>query len=189
VKFCKKCNAETERYVNGRCSHCNKVYLSANYKANKVKCGNSSAAWAKANPERRKASHAAWRLLNKAKCNADSSAYCAANKEKRAATNARWRKKHPEATRVYAQNRSARQRANGGKLSTGLSAKLFKLQRGLCPCCGKTLGADFHLDHIIPIKLGGMNIDSNIQLLRKRCNIQKSAKHPIEFMQSRGFLL
>ena len=37
--------------------------------------------------------------------------------------------------------------------------------------------------------LGGLNADSNMQLLRAECNLQKSAKHPVDFMQSRGFLL
>ena len=112
-----------------------------------------------------------------------------ANHEKMRATTKAWRKANPEATRVNNQNRRCRKRANGGKLSKGLSAKLFKLQRGLCPCCQQPLGADFHLDHIMPLSLGGMNIDSNIQLLRQSCNQQKSAKHPVEFMQSRGFLI
>jgi 5-methylcytosine-specific restriction endonuclease McrA len=45
------------------------------------------------------------------------------------------------------------------------------------------------MDHIIPLALGGTNTDDNIQLLRAKCNKQKGAKHPIDFMQQRGFLL
>jgi 5-methylcytosine-specific restriction endonuclease McrA len=51
------------------------------------------------------------------------------------------------------------------------------------------LGDNYHLDHIVPLAIGGTNTDDNIQLLRQKCNQQKSAKHPIDFMQSRGFLL
>jgi len=36
---------------------------------------------------------------------------------------------------------------------------------------------------------GGSNTDDNMQLLRKLCNLQKHAKHPVDFMQERGFLL
>jgi 5-methylcytosine-specific restriction endonuclease McrA len=115
--------------------------------------------------------------------------YDLAMKERRRQASVRYGKEHPEYNRLCAHNRRARLALTGGKLSKGLSAKLFKLQRGLCPCCQQPLGEDFHLDHIMPLALGGMNIDSNIQLLRKRCNHQKSAKHPIEFMQLRGFLL
>jgi 5-methylcytosine-specific restriction endonuclease McrA len=100
-----------------------------------------------------------------------------------------WQRAHLELWRTHKQNRNAKKRGNGGTLSRGLSEKLFKLQGGKCACCALPLGKNFHLDHIMPIALGGPNIDSNIQLLRPRCNIQKKAKHPVDFMQSRGFLL
>jgi 5-methylcytosine-specific restriction endonuclease McrA len=74
-------------------------------------------------------------------------------------------------------------------LSKDISQKLFKIQNGLCACCRKPLGDNFHLDHIMPMALGGSNTDDNIQLLRSRCNQQKHAKHPVDFMQERGFLL
>ena len=86
-------------------------------------------------------------------------------------------------------NRRARMLEVGGKLSSGLSGRLFKLQRGKCACCKLPLGDDYHLDHIIPIDLGGANEDWNIQLLRAKCNCQKHNTHPIDFMQSKGFLL
>lgn len=73
--------------------------------------------------------------------------------------------------------------------SKGLAERLFRLQRGKCACCKKPLGSDYHLDHIMPLALGGVNEDSNIQLLRAKCNMQKHTVHPVEFMQQRGFLL
>jgi 5-methylcytosine-specific restriction endonuclease McrA len=100
-----------------------------------------------------------------------------------------WAKANPEVNRIKAQNRRALKRVNGGKLSKGLAEKLFKLQKGKCPCCHQPLGENYHLDHIVPLALGGSNTDDNIQLLRSSCNNQKSAKHPIDFMQQRGFLL
>ena len=86
-------------------------------------------------------------------------------------------------------NRRARVRETGGKLSSDLADKLFKLQKGKCPCCAQPLGDDYHLDHKMPIALGGSNTDGNMQLLRAVCNLQKAKKHPIDFMQIRGFLL
>lgn len=100
----------------------------------------------------------------------------------------KWFSENPEARRIYNRNRRAINRATG-KLSTSLAAKLFKLQRGKCACCGEPLGADYHLDHIMPLALGGSNTDDNAQLLRARCNLQKNAMHPVEFMRQRGFLL
>ena len=34
----------------------------------------------------------------------------------------------------------------------------------------------------MPLALGGLNEDSNMQLLTARCNLQKSAAHPDEYM-------
>jgi len=144
TKFCKKCNAETERKPSGACRPCHNLSVAKYYAANRERVKAKNDAWHAANPEKR---------------------------------------------RIQQQNRESRKRANGGKLSPDLASKLFILQKGKCPCCNKPLGDDFHLDHIIQIKLGGSNTDDNIQLLRQRCNQQKQAKHPVEFMQSRGFLL
>lgn len=100
-----------------------------------------------------------------------------------------WRAKNPEAAIINSNNYRARKRQNGGTLTRGIRKKLFKLQKGKCVCCGEPLGDDFHLDHRMPVALGGPNTDDNMQLLRKVCNLQKQAQHPTDFMQSRGFLL
>lgn len=142
--------------------------------ANREKAKANSAAWRAANPDRAKQSVAAWRDKNPEKVKALVSA---------------WRKENPEARKTHHQNRRARKKQSVGKLSKGIVAKLFHLQQGKCVCCGQLLGDDYHVDHIIPLSLGGENSDENIQLLRARCNLQKKAKHPAEFMRERGFLL
>ena len=129
---------------------------------------------AKRNQEARRAYLAKWR---------------AENREYRQTTTSKWFADNPVAKLIYAQNRRARKLDAGGKLSKDLAKRLFKLQRGKCACCGKPLGDNYHLDHIMPLALGGTNEDSNIQLLRAECNMQKHAKHPVDFMQERGFLL
>lgn len=108
--------------------------------------------------------------------------------EKHKESDRKYRENNPEKVRLKCANRRARKRA-GGKLSKGIVERLLKLQRGKCVCCGRNLGNDYHIDHIIPLALGGSNTDDNIQLLRAECNIQKSAKHPVDFMQQRGFLI
>lgn len=99
-----------------------------------------------------------------------------------------WFAKNPEKRVIYQQNRDAKKNKSG-KLSPDLISKLFKLQRGKCPCCKQSLGDDYHLDHKMPLALGGSNTDDNMQLLTATCNMQKHKKHPVDFMQSRGFLL
>jgi len=199
VRLCKKCQLVTPCTDRGVCKPCDNA---------------RAAAWRAANPERKKAVDAAWRAENREKTKRDQSknentkryrsewakrnpekvkakyaAWKEKNPERAKANLERWRKNHPETKRVYNQNRLSRKSANGGVLSTDLPKKLFKLQKGKCPCCGAPLGDDYHLDHIVPLALGGANTDDNIQLLTATCNQQKHAKHPVDFMQSRGFLL
>jgi len=131
----------------------------------------------------------AYQAANASKIRARCAAYRAENPEKRRATWIAWARVNPEALRVNGQNRRSRKRNAGGRLSHNLAEKLFSLQKGKCPCCKQPLGDDYHLDHIHPLALGGSNTDDNIQLLRAICNLQKHAKHPIDFMQARGFLL
>lgn len=187
MKFCKRCNTETERQKSGKCKPCVRAY---------------TVAWRAANPERHKSHKAAWYVANANKIKARTASRLAANPVKRKAYDAAWRKANPKKSRAYSaawakanpescriKGHNRRALEAGGKLSQGLAAKLLKLQRGLCPCCKQPLGEDYHRDHIMPLALGGANEDWNIQLLRATCNNQKRAKHPIDFMQSRGFLL
>lgn len=76
-----------------------------------------------------------------------------------------------------------------GRLPRGTIKKLYDLQRGKCPICKAQIADKFHADHIIPISKGGRHEPLNIQLLCPTCNVRKSAKHPVDFMQERGFLL
>ena len=170
----------------------------------KVRYKKNAQAWQKANPEkvkeirrkfesenveRMKIVRKAWRLANKEKVKATQAKTRAKNLEKCKQAQKRWMAEHPERNRIYTQNRNARKKANGGQLSHGLVEKLFKLQNGKCPCCKQPLGDDFELDHRMPLALGGAHEDSNMQLLRAACNQSKHMKHPVDFMQSRGFLL
>lgn len=123
--------------------------------------------------------------LEKARC----ANYYANNIDRIRANTARWRAENPSAVRAIHHNRRARKIANGGKLSPDIGERLYKLQRGKCACCKQPLGDKYHLDHIMPLALGGVNTDDNVQLLRASCNSQKHAKHPVDFMQERGFLL
>ena len=169
------------------CKPCLKIVGDAWRAANPDKVKARSAAYHVENREKIKARKAAWHAANKEKLTAKHADYRAANREQIKTSNAAYQAANPEARRIYSHNRRARE--SGGRLSKGLAEKLFKAQKGKCACCGLPLGDDYHLDHIMPLALGGTNTDDNIQLLRQQCNNQKSSKHPIAFMQSRGFLL
>lgn len=110
-----------------------------------------------------------------------------ANRERLIANRVAWARQNPEKARIVVQNRRARK--SGGKLSAGLAQKLLRLQRGKCACCGKRLGSNYHMDHIVPLALGGEHADRNIQLLTATCNMRKNAKAPEQYMRELGFLL
>lgn len=147
-------------------------------------------AWGKKNKEKLAEKAKEWRAANKEWCYEYRKKWAAENPEKVRQSVYKWRKSNPEICGTLMQNRRARERAIDGVLSVDLVKRLFKLQRGKCACgCKQPLGSDFHRDHIMPLALGGTNEDSNIQLLTAKCNLQKSAKHPVDFMQQRGFLI
>ncbi|MCK8788014.1 HNH endonuclease, partial [Roseomonas sp. NAR14] len=45
-----------------------------------------------------------------------------------------------------------------------------------------------HVDHYVPLALGGSNDRSNLRLLHAACNLSKGARHPIEHGRSLGLL-
>lgn len=158
--------------------------------------------WRKANPEKtavRKAKYqannrdkikqygVAYHVANAEKIRARVTTWQKANPEKAKANSVKWKAAHPESLRLNGHTRRARE--FGGRLSKGLAHKLYVLQSGKCACCYGHLREIYDLDHIMPLALGGLNEDRNIQLLHPECNGKKHAKHPIDFMQSLGFLL
>lgn len=184
-KFCNGCSSRKhvdEFYKSkskrdgyeSRCKKCSQDAGRQKYLKNKEEVNSRSIARQKANPEKHRDSVRQWRDRNQD---------LVRERDKL------WRQMNPEKVRLKAHRRRAQKKNVGGKISVGLAQKLLLLQRGKCACCGLPLGDDFHMDHIMPMALGGPNTDDNIQLLRQRCNSQKSSKHPVDFMQQRGRLL
>lgn len=181
MKLCKNCGS-SERYLSGNCKPCSKK-ASSKFRAK--------------NLEQQKLYDYKLRTTNPKEYRKKRNEQVA---RRRDANPEEFRKKDrdlylkyhaesPERYRLRSQNRRAKKRENGGELSKGIIDKLYNLQLGKCPCCNLPLGDDYHMDHIMPVFLGGSNEDWNIQLLRSTCNLQKHTKHPIDFMQSKGFLL
>lgn len=172
---------------------------------NRDKCKAATAKWNAANPGRAKVTTAKWTAANPGRAKANSDRWHADNPDKvkisaakhyakntlaLRASNTKWKAVNSGAVLIHNHNHRARKRENGGTLSTGLASTLFTLQGGKCACgCKQPLVDGYHLDHIMPISLGGTNTDYNIQLLRAKCNLKKSATDPITFMRQKGFLL
>lgn len=188
--ICKPCDRQSTRdwakNNPDRLRETKKKYFASNYEAIRI----AKAIWASNNRDKTRAYMANWRKANPDKDRKTRMEWNKANPEKRRKSVAKWSAANQEARRINYQNYRARKLDAGGRLSPGLSDKLFKLQRGKCACgCKQPLGADYHRDHIMPLALGGTNTDDNMQLLRAVCNLKKWSKHPIDFMQQRGFLL
>jgi 5-methylcytosine-specific restriction endonuclease McrA len=213
MKPCVKCGA-VDRYSDGACRPCKKARNAAYFKKHQAEIYQSHRQWAEKNKDKANAYSAKWAAANPEKVKAYSKSYYAKNrntlleKQKTSATRklyaSAWRKNNREKCTQYTKlwqqkNRpkmvekwrrhKAKRRAISGTPSPRIIERLMQYQRGLCACCGEKLANNFHLDHILPIALGGTSEDFNLQLLCAECNIKKGAKHPVEYMQSIGKLL
>jgi 5-methylcytosine-specific restriction endonuclease McrA len=123
---------------------------------------------------------------------ASSRAYRTAHLEESRARARQWQKSNPEQTLANIHNRRALKRAAPGRHTAADVAMLYSTQRGLCAGCTaalvKTGKGKMHVDHVMPIKLGGGNGPENLQLLCPPCNLSKNAQHPDDWARSRGRL-
>lgn len=115
----------------------------------------------------------------------------AAYREKYAEKISKWWKDNRDLGRVYHCRRTKRIKNNTDKNHfTKDDVKIiYKIQKGKCVYCGVDLKDKYHLDHIMPLFLGGSNSKENVQLTCKTCNLRKGHKHPIDWAQQNGRLL
>lgn len=102
-----------------------------------------------------------------------------------------WRAKNPD--KVVAQNnrrRAAKLKVGGSYDSEDIST-ILRRQKYKCAECGVSVKKrkDRHVDHIMPLSLGGKNEASNLQVLCVSCNCSKGAKHPIDWAKQNGRLV
>lgn len=103
-----------------------------------------------------------------------------------------WRKQYRR--EYYARNKARflasshrrrdRVRESPGHFTAADVERIKGQQKNRCGACRKPL-KKYHIDHHIPLARGGTNEARNIQLLCPSCNHSKSARDPIEFMQSK----
>lgn len=219
MKICSKCKAEKpvdefykdSRRKDGLQSQCKSCFADASaiYRANnKEKISERKSASYLLNRERVLSRVCAYKAANTNKVSACAANHYAANKEKYAARSAEYRlknslklaeydaaryKANPEKYAAYRRTRRARVRKAEGKHTAADIRSIFDNQRGLCANCKATLiksGAKkYHVDHIMPLALGGSNWASNLQCLCPACNLSKGAKHPVEWAKKQGKLL
>ena len=86
-------------------------------------------------------------------------------------------------------DRRALKKSAGSRLPRETIPRLLEQQRGFCAGCSCNIRLRFHVDHIMPLARGGRHDPSNLQLLCPPCNLQKHAKDPLAWRQSKGFLI
>lgn len=113
----------------------------------------------------------------------------AENKSAHADKNRRHRKSNPEYFAAAARNRRALKRNAAGSHTQDDIKQLLGAQKHKCAYCGACCKKTYHVDHVVPLTLGGSNDRSNLQILCVSCNLKKSNKDPIKFAAQIGLLL
>jgi len=208
MKICFTCGCE---YSTSVCKPCKKAYLADYYKKNKARlvanmkvyrAENSAELNARAleyhyaNRQERISKMREYSVQNRDHLKDKAAEYYKVNSEKIKLRVAKYKRDNPDKVAEFRKNetpnpeckrrnkhiRRAREFGNNDIPSKNIEQLLYTLQKGLCACCGKSLDAGYHVDHIIPLALGGRNIDGNLQLLTPKCNLRKGAKHPLDVM-------
>lgn len=200
MKICKKCKIEkqkTEFYkskitkdgLRGSCKACAALYLEANRDA----IATTRAAYRAANREAISARDAEYKKANRETIAVWMAGYQKSNREKIAARKAEHYAANTEKFIAYSRNRRARVRSAEGSHNSADVRAIFEKQQGLCANCETKLFKSgkqkFHVDHIMPLALGGSNWPANLQCLCPACNLSKCAKHPDDWAKEQGRLL
>ncbi len=82
--------------------------------------------------------------------------------------------------RVRRELRKALIKKNGGTHTKKDIDEIRARQGDACIYCGSKLGGKGHVDHILPLSLGGSNMKENLQLTCGLCNVIKGSSHPDE---------
>ena len=99
----------------------------------------------------------------------------------RAYTN-RWRSTHPENVKAWLHRRKRRA---VGSFYAHEARLIYVAQDGLCYYCAARIamqGTGSHVDHLVPLVRGGLNVAANIVWSCKDCNLKKHDRTAAEFM-------
>lgn len=165
-----------------------KAQTRRNYERHKAAILTGNLKWAKANPAKRAAILRRSYHATKKKREAYRKSYYLKTKAHKMALQRQRRRNSPDAVAAANARRRARKRNAAGCYTADDIQAIGELQKWKCVACRLNIKTRYHIDHVIPLSKGGSNLPDNIQLLCPKCNCEKQARDPIEFMQSKGFL-
>lgn len=63
-------------------------------------------------------------------------------------------------------------------LSPSVRRRVIERDESICGLCGEPVGPDekLHIDHIVPVVLGGTDDEDNLQVAHASCNLSKGAR-------------
>lgn len=107
----------------------------------------------------------------------------ARHKEHYAAYNKMYRRQNRDIVNAAASRHKARKLAAEGNHTGDDIKRQYEQQRGKCYYCGKKVGKNYHVDHVVPLSRGGSNGPDNLVIACPSCNISKRDKLPHEWHQ------
>lgn len=182
-----------------KCKACNRAY----HYANRDRILERQRVYEKTHPHRVKEKRRRVYAANAEKRKAEANAWYYANRDKALQQQKAWRdanaQKKREADRAYRQANQdkirEREKANPEKGRRAMHRRRARMSAVVpqrwqihdivpfcCYWCGANLrayGAASHVDHVMPISLGGPAVPSNEVATCASCNLRKQAKHPL----------
>lgn len=183
------------KWLSGRCKECEKFIAASRRAADPEKAKEICARHYAKHRDEILARNREWSAKNKTRKAENIKRWIDLNPERAAAirykAQRKWRVGNPHKIKLYNAFHGSLRRSVLSMTRAEMIAlipKIMESQKRKCGCCRVKL-SKFHIDHIIAVTRGGKTEPKNLQLLCPSCNISKSNRDPIDFMQSRGFLL
>lgn len=202
-KPCKHGHTAERQTSDGACIVCRDDKAKAWAEKNREKCLVNSKAWKDRNQDAIRAKSAKQYAENPEKYRIQALESYHRHRDQRVLSMQTWKEKNRERVLAYAaqyasqhkierstnqRNRYAKQQAAGTHTVNDVR-KLLTWQRFKCAACKTCVKKKFHVDHVVPLFLGGSNDKENLQILCPTCNVRKNKKDPIEWAQQNGRLL
>jgi 5-methylcytosine-specific restriction endonuclease McrA len=186
-RLCPRNHIPIRRLVStGGCVVCQREHAARYYRLDPDKMVAKALKWARDNPDKFREKEA---RRDRSKDAPVKAAHRLRNLEKLREYMAEWQRNNPERRRANQAKRRARLRGSDGAYTPEDVAALLSVQGGRCAYCRKSVKRAFHVDHIMPLALGGSNVRANLQVLCASCNSKKGKRHPVEFAKTIGMLV
>jgi hypothetical protein len=164
MKVCKRCKETTDNFSASSVYYC-RICVSELNKLNREGQGRPKILEGK----RR------YYQENKEKCDETIKRWKESNKEKALSYHRTWAKRNPDVVNKHSANRRARVRDLTPELTKEQQEQIDYLY-WLAKDLRSVSGEEYHVDHIFPLAKGGLHEPSNLQILPKDLNLQKSTK-------------